>query len=157
MSLVLAPCLIERPPAAQQSETAHSGKKVLLNSSYRNLCAGLELGRQVADAIIALRERDGWDDFVTHPIAGGLGVWEPTAPMFAQALLPQWATLEPFAMTSPDQFRPDGPPELTSQAWAEAYNEVKSLGRFDSLARTQEQTQIARFWAARVRPAARPQ
>ncbi len=50
-------------------------------------------------------------------------------------------------MTSPDQFAPPGPPSLTSQEWADAYNEVKTLGRFDSTARTADQTQIPRFWA----------
>ena len=35
-------------------------------------------------------------------------------------LLPQWADLQPFAMDSSDQFRPAGPPDLGSTAWATA-------------------------------------
>ncbi len=108
---------------------------------------GAAVGRAAAEAMIALRARDGWDDF--EPYAGGdqPGVWRPTLPMFAPALLPQWATLEPFLMTRPDQFRPAGPPDLGSSAYAAALNEVQLLGRADSTSRTAEQTQIARFWA----------
>jgi hypothetical protein len=49
-------------------------------------------------------------------------------------------------MTSGSQFRPAPPPALDSDAYAAAINEVKDLGRADSTTRTDEQTQIARFW-----------
>ena len=67
--------------------------------------------------------------------------------MFDRALLPQWADVEPFAMTVPEQFRPSGPPALESQTYADAWNEVKRLGSATSSTRTADQTQIARFWA----------
>ena len=63
------------------------------------------------------------------------------------ALDPQWKNVTPFALTSGDQFRPDAPPSLTSQTYADALNEVKSLGSVGSSTRTTDQTQIARFWA----------
>ena len=44
-------------------------------------------------------------------------------------------------------FRPNGPPALESAEYAAEYNEVKDLGAEDSEKRTEEQTQIARFWA----------
>ena len=50
-------------------------------------------------------------------------------------------------MNSPDEFRPTGPPALTSQAFADAYNELLALGSVTSSVRTADQTQIARFWA----------
>jgi membrane-associated phospholipid phosphatase len=53
----------------------------------------------------------------------------------------------PFALTRADQFRPDGPPEVTSAAYAAEFNEVKRLGSASSTERTAEQTEIARFWA----------
>jgi hypothetical protein len=52
--------------------------------------------------------------------------------------------LAAFAMTSPDQFRPAGPPDLGSQAWTAAFNDVKSLGSASSMTRNADQTQIAR-------------
>jgi PKD repeat protein len=108
---------------------------------------GIQLGQQSASAIIALRANDGWNKFVDYTPGSGPGVWQPTPPMYMEALDPQWATLTPFAMTSDSQFRPAGPPALSSQAWADAFNEVKSLGAADSTTRTGDQTQIARFWA----------
>lgn len=108
---------------------------------------GMALGVSVGDAIIALRIHDGWDTFVDYSPGSGPGAWQPTPPMYMDELLPQWATLQPFAMTSPDQFRPSGPPSLDSSEWAEAYNEVNALGRATGSTRTADQTQIARFWA----------
>jgi hypothetical protein len=108
---------------------------------------GLAFGRRIGDAIIALRSHDGWDDFVAYVPGTGPGVWQPTAPMYMAALLPQWATLTPFAMTTDSQFRPPAPPALTSQTWADAVNEVKTYGAVGSTARSADQTQIARFWA----------
>jgi membrane-associated phospholipid phosphatase len=49
-------------------------------------------------------------------------------------------------MTSGSQLRPALPPALDSAEYAANFNEVKDLGRTDSTTRTEEQTQIARFW-----------
>ena len=107
----------------------------------------VSFGRQIGDAIIALRANDGSQDFV-DPVQGTQpGQWQPTAPLYAVALDPQWANVQPWVMTSPDQFLPPGPPDLTSQAWANAYNDVMTLGAANSTVRTADQTQIARFWA----------
>lgn len=62
---------------------------------------GVALGVSVADAIIALRSNDGWDDFVDYLGGDQPGQWRATGPMFALPLLPQWASLDPFTMTSP--------------------------------------------------------
>src|SRR5262249_11611400 len=72
---------------------------------------------------------------------------QPTAPFYMAPLDPQWANLQPWVMTSPNQFLPPGPPSLTSQEWADAYNKTKDLGAYNSTDRTADQTQIARFWA----------
>jgi hypothetical protein len=108
---------------------------------------GVALGRTVADAILALRAGDGWADHVDDSPGGGPGAWRPTPPRHDSPLMPQWATVRPFLLASPRQFRPLGPPVLSSRAWADAYNEVKAIGRADSATRTAEQTQIARIWA----------
>jgi hypothetical protein len=108
---------------------------------------GLALGKAAGDGMIALRANDGSTNYVDYTPGSGPGVWQPTPPAYDNALLPQWATLQPFAMTSDSQFRPAGPPALDSQAWATAVNEVQSIGRADSTTRTADQTQIARFWA----------
>ena len=50
-------------------------------------------------------------------------------------------------MTSSSQFRPPGPPALDSQQYAADYNEVKELGAAVGSTRTEDQTEIALFWA----------
>jgi len=45
------------------------------------------------------------------------------------------------------QFRPEAPPALSRAAYAQAVNEVKSLGQNNSATRTADQTVIAKFWA----------
>ena len=53
----------------------------------------------------------------------------------------------PFAMTSSSQFRPPGPPALDSQQYAADYEEIKELGAAVGSTRTEDQTEIALFWA----------
>jgi len=108
---------------------------------------GLALGQAVADALLRLREEDGYDAFV-ESYGGQLpGQWRPTAFMFDVPLLPQWGDVQPFVVSRDDVALPAGPPELTSQQWVDAFNEVKGLGDVRSTTRTAEQTNIARFWA----------
>jgi hypothetical protein len=108
---------------------------------------GIAVGAQAATAMFA-RDSDGWDAIVPYnPDPDKTpGMWQPTPPLNRPAAFPQWADLDPFALTSPDQFRPDGPPELTSREYAKALEQVQSLGGADSAARTDEQTEIAEYW-----------
>ena len=107
---------------------------------------GMAVGQSIANAIIAMRKDDGAINFVDYTPGSGPGVWQPTAPSFTPAENPQWATLKPFAMTSPSQFRPAAPPSLTSQQWADDANKTLSLGSVDSTTRTADETQSALFW-----------
>lgn len=109
--------------------------------------AGIALGQFVADQILAIRSADGGTDVVAYTPGSDPGDWVPTPPGFLPALLPQWPGVDTWAMTRPDQFRPDGIPELTSQEYTDAFNEVKEIGRVDSTTRTQDQSEIALFWA----------
>ncbi len=109
--------------------------------------AGVTFGESIASLIIAIRSNDGFDDFVNYTSGNLPGDWQTTAPMYDVALLPQWATLTPFALKTPEQFRPDGPPALDSATYATAFNEVKDIGSANSTVRTADQKQIARFWA----------
>lgn len=109
--------------------------------------AGIALGKSTAAAVLTNRTGDGSTAAVTYTAIDGAGNWQPTPPANAAALLPQWPGVKPFTMLNGDQFRPDAPPALTSQAYTDAYNEVKSLGDKNSTTRTTDQTQIATFWA----------
>ena len=107
---------------------------------------GVAWGRFVAGQILKLRRNDGSDDVVPYAPSGEFGRWEPTPPAFAPALLPQWPYVTPFAMSSGSDFRPSGPPALTSPEYAFALQEVKDLGAAGSLTRSDDETEIAFFW-----------
>ena len=97
--------------------------------------------------ILVARAHDGSNAVVQPPGGSGPGVWVPTPPAFLPYLLPQWGFVAPFAMSSSSQFRPPGPPSLDSQQCAADYEEVKELGAAVGSTRTEEQTEIALFWA----------
>ncbi len=119
-------------------DPAHPGQSVL---------RGLDWGRTVADAILTWRASDGFTA-VLPPYVGGTapGDWQPTPPLFGPPLFRQFATMTPWAMTSPSQFLPTGPPSLTSARWAQDLAEVKAFGSATSSVRTPWETQTAQFW-----------
>lgn len=108
---------------------------------------GVALGQFVAEQILDWRSTDGSSNVVEYSPGTEPGDWQPTPPGFLPELLAQWSNVTPFAMTSTDQFRPDGPPALDSAEYAAEVNQVKELGSIDSTTRTADQTEIANFWA----------
>jgi hypothetical protein len=108
---------------------------------------GADLGRFMADRILDARSDDGADKPGKYEHKRKLGCWLPTAPQYRDALLPDWGYVKPFAIKKGTQHQPSGPPSLAKAAYADAFHEVKRLGGKNSLARTEEQTQIAHFWA----------
>ncbi len=107
---------------------------------------GIAVGEEVAALFLALRAGDGRNANTTYTPGIGPGAWQPTPPAFAAAQTPWIAEMRPFAILTPDQFRAEGPPALSSAAWAADFNETKSLGAVNSTARTVEQTEIGRFY-----------
>jgi hypothetical protein len=110
---------------------------------------GIEFGRSAAAAILASRANDhsaeAQYDYMA-PGAGTPGVWVQLTS--APALLPGWGRVTPWVLQSGSQFRPDAPPALDSEQYARDYNEIKQIGVLNGSSRTEEQTQIARFWVA---------
>lgn len=105
----------------------------------------IDFGRTVADAVMAIRAIDGADKEFIEPGSTGIGEWRVLPPNIG-GLNPQWGDVTPWALERGDQFRPDGPPDLTSAEYAAAFNEVKELGAINSATRTADQTEIARYW-----------
>jgi hypothetical protein len=107
---------------------------------------GVATGEFVARVLIRGRAHDGFRVPVqyTPPDPPIPGVWIPTAQ--TPPLGTYMPSMTPFSLRSPSQFRPDGPPRLSSRRWARDYNEVKEIGSRTSTTRTAEQTLAARFW-----------
>jgi VCPO second helical-bundle domain len=110
---------------------------------------GRDTGERVAGLLIAQRSGDGFRASVTYtaPNPPTPGVWIPTSPPPASPVGTYLGLMRPFSLDSADQFRPNGPPALSSKRWARDYNEVKEIGSSTSTTRTAEQTLAARFWA----------
>jgi hypothetical protein len=116
---------------------------------------GVAVGVEAADYILALRSNDGMSAPAQYTPGSGPGAWVPTPPAFAMALLPGFGRVLPFALHSGDQFRPGGPPALSSDQWSADLNEVQAVGAANSEAlgqRTPEQSATARFWLGNMIP-----
>ncbi len=110
--------------------------------------SGRQWGRSVADQILANRKADGSADMTPYVQQAGPGHWRPDPLNPKQmALGPGWGMVKPFDLQSSSQFAPPPPPALNSKAYADAVNEVKSLGAKNSTTRTADETQVGRFWA----------
>ena len=106
---------------------------------------GILLGEEVGIGMLLLRANDGLDSIVPYvQRPPGPGAYEPTAA--AAPLGTRMPFVRPLALDYASRFRPNGRPALRSLEYAHDFNEVKSLGRFDSSVRSAEQTAVARFW-----------
>jgi membrane-associated phospholipid phosphatase len=110
--------------------------------------AGLAIGEKAAVAVLARRADDGAASAESHRPYTSAGTYVPTA----TPAVTQWPQRKPWLMTSAAQFRPGPPPALTSDVWARDYNEVKTFGAKNSVARSVEQAEIARFWEYSLPP-----
>jgi hypothetical protein len=114
---------------------------------------GVAFGEAVAEVILAVRSADGSglaQFSYTAPGAGLPAVWVSVGD--APAVVPGWRSVTPWVLQDLSRFQPDGPPPLSSRRYARDYNEVKEIGSLASATRTDEQTEIARFWLAPPAP-----
>ena len=106
---------------------------------------GAAVGRKAAATILAARANAnslGKDPFFN---ADKPGVYVPTLRQVGSLFSKE----TPWIMTKPDELRPPAPPALGSAVWVRDYNEIRRLGSKKSEDRTDEQTDIAKFWAGR--------
>lgn len=113
--------------------------------------SGMAVGQTVADNILRVRATDGSADPAQPFVAGtNPGDYQSTPPNFPKPAFTSWSHVTPFALDRADQFRPAPPPPLTSEAYARAFNEVKTLGQNTSTVRTADQSLIGRFWGGAI-------
>ena len=109
---------------------------------------GIRIGQTVADRILALRSNDGSN---AKPIPYVFGTaprdYQSTPPNFpAQPQFTHWSHVTPFALERASQFRPGPAPALTSDAYSDAFNQIKSLGIANSTTATADEASTGRFW-----------
>jgi hypothetical protein len=119
-----------------------------------SIAAGVAWGQTVADAIWTSRLTDGFAP-TPPPFIGvqgvvgtaAVGAWRPTPPANAFGATPQIATMTPWVLTRPSQFRLPPPLALSSTEYAADLNEVKVMGTLSGSMRTPDQSELALFWA----------
>ena len=104
--------------------------------------------------MIALRANDGSSpsQFFT-PGTPVPGEWQATASCpivngVAVGTAFQWQNVTPFGISSASDFLLDPPPALTSDEYAETYNEVMTVGSLNSTQRPPDRANVALFYAA---------
>jgi hypothetical protein len=109
---------------------------------------GVLIGQDVADRILAARSNDGSSaPPIPYVFGTAPGDYQSTPPNFApQPQFTNWSHVTPFALERANQFRPGPPPALTSDAYSDAFNQIKSLGIANSTTATADEALTGRFW-----------
>lgn len=102
--------------------------------------AGRAWGAAVGTMVLSLRANDGTERVESKPGGMGPGVFPRN---FSGT---QFRHMAPFGISSITPYATAGPPDLTSEEYADAFNEVKTLGSSTDV--NAERTAIARHWLA---------
>jgi hypothetical protein len=153
--------------ASQETAAAAAGHEVLvklypsfqatLDTQFQQALAqipnvgkadGINVGNAAADRILALRSNDGSNAApIPYVFGSAPGDYQSTPPNFPkQPQFTHWSRVTPFALESANQFRPGGPPPLTSDRYSDAFNQVKSLGIAGSTTATADEALTGQFW-----------
>jgi PEP-CTERM motif-containing protein len=111
---------------------------------------GIALGHAIAQAYITNRANDHASESTPYTPGTLPGQWQPDPYHPTQkAWGPGWGTVTPFAIGSSAPFVAalTPPPALNSQAYTDAFNQVKAYGAVNSAVRTAQQTEEGLFWA----------
>jgi len=109
---------------------------------------GVLIGQDVADRVLATRSNDGSNaPPIPYVFGTAPGDYQSTPPNFApQPQFTNWSHVRPFALERANQFRPGPPPTLASDAYGDAFNQIKSLGIANSTTATADEALTGRFW-----------
>jgi hypothetical protein len=142
---------VNQYPDKQVELEAELNKNLMKLSDTEGVEAGEVLGKLAAASVLKKRMNDKWNseaDYMWHPM--GPGVYAefnehsgtPEGFIFGAG----WAKAKPFMLPSQDYFRSPPPPEINSDDYTKAFDEVKELGVFESKTRTPDQTHLAMWW-----------
>jgi membrane-associated phospholipid phosphatase len=132
---------------------------------------GMDWGDTVANTVFAIRSNDGftpnpppfWGVLGATSPTSAVGAWRPTPTGAtggnASGAAPQFASMTPWVLIRPSQFRlpppyasaPTGTASniaaLTRADYATDYNELKTMGTLTNSGRSDDQSALALFWA----------
>lgn len=114
-------------------------------AQQQDVASGQATGRDIANAVLALKANDNYLVLSAGVPPVGPGYWY-SAPN--TAIVRSLYGTRPFFMTSSDQLRPPPPPAFGSPAYLAALAEVRTI----SDTRTPEQTAIAQLYATATAP-----
>ena len=148
------------PSTREQTEAAYTSALAAIADGPAKT-KGVDLGREAARVNLARRAADSvpagsWPPMsgpITQPVyvpngAPGDYAFTPPfdkPPLGPIALFPGWGRLEPFAVDL-SRYRLRGPDALESREYARDLDHLKSVGSLNSLTRTSDQTEMAKFW-----------
>jgi hypothetical protein len=139
--------LVALYPAFQATLDAQLKQSLALVPDGPDKTEGINIGKTVADQILAARSNDGSNAQAVPFVFGNApGDFQSTPPNFPSPQFTNWSHVTPFALESASQFRLGPPPALTSDAYSDAFNEVKSLGIVHSTTATADQALTGSFW-----------
>ena len=153
--------LISRLPGSAADEFVETKyQEFLAANGLSTADPGVVVGQQAAINNINARALEGSHPVPAPTFFGGTnpGEWRPTVfsgtPPVAQSMVAPWlASVLPYTLEHSAQFRTAiPPPDLSSDAYVAAYDEVKALGGAantvrTTIMRTAEQTEIAYFFS----------
>ena len=144
--------LFTKFPSLQSNiDTCYTASMAGVVLTPADLTASDAVGNAAAENVLFSRDGDGSFPSPASPFAGGLGPgqWRPN-PTTESMAAPWGGDVRPFAIESVQRCQPDDPPLMTSAEYAEAYNEVKSLGSATNSARTPGQSRMARIYSGGI-------
>jgi hypothetical protein len=119
--------------------------RVLAGANVRSdVEAGLDLGRRIAEAVVAHARGDGAEAPCEYTRPGPPPrYWAPPPGSTANPVAPCAGRWKTWLMTSGDHFRPRPPPVFGTPEFAAQVREIMDAG----VALTEEQKRLATFWA----------
>ena len=140
--------LVALYPAFKAALDTHLQQSLAQIPDGNGKAEGILIGLDVADRILAARSNDGSNaPPIPYVFGTAPGDYQSTPPNFApQPQFTHWSHVTPFTLQRADQFRPGPPPALTSDAYSDAFNQIKSLGIANSTTATADEALTGRFW-----------
>ena len=141
------------PGSAGMLDAAHTNSLLSIPDG-QGKTDGMATGEAAAMAMIALRANDGSSPpqfKVPGPAIPGEYQATPSCPVvngIKVGTLFQWQNVTPFGIERVSDFLLPPPPELTSNTYAKAYNEVLTVGSSDSVERPPDRADVVLFYAS---------